>query len=242
MKKLTALALSLIMILTCLPVLAEGVLVMATNPEFPPFEYMEGDQVVGLDVDIATEIAKDLGLTLQVESMAFDSIITAIQTGKADVGIAGISVTPERMLSVDFSDSYFDASQVCIVKADSGINSLEDLTDKLIGVQLGTTGDLIASDITKDVERYQKGVDAVLELKGGKIDAVILDKPVAMNILKALNDAALVMKNEIEFEPETYAIAIAKNKTELLEGINKAIARIYEDGTMDALIEKYFEE
>lgn len=241
MKKTIALLVA-VMMLFGVTALAEGTLVMATNPEFPPFEYVEGNVIVGLDADLAAEIAKDLGMTLQIDSMAFDSVVTAVATDKADVGIAGMSITDERKLSVDFSTPYFDASQVCIVKEGSNIVDIETLKGKIIGVQLGTTGDLIASDLSAAIERYQKGLDAILELKGGKLDAVVLDKPVAMNILKALNDPTLVMKTDIEFEPETYAIAVAKNNPELLESINKTIARVLEDGTMAAWIEKYFGE
>jgi len=219
---------------------ADGVLVMATNPEFPPFEYMEGENIEGLDVDLAIEIAKDLGMELFIESMAFDSIIAAVKTLKADVGIAGMSITDERLNSVDFSVPYFDASQVCIIIAGSGIASNEDLMGKKVGVQLGTTGDIAASEMTDDVVRYQKGLDAILELQSNKLDAVVLDKPVAENILKSINNDKLVIAHGIIFEEESYAIAVAKNRPELLESINNTIARIYADGTMELITAKYF--
>ncbi len=241
LKKCLAMVMGLCMLL-CATAYAEGTLIMATNPEFAPFEYMDGSTVVGLDADLAAEIAKDLGMNLQIDAMAFDSIIAAIQTGKADVGIAGMSVREDRLLSVDFSDPYFEATQVCIIKTGTNIAAMDDLKDKLIGVQLGTTGDETATALSKNIERYQKALDAVMELRGGKLDAVIIDKPVGLNILKSFNDPSLVAVETIEFEGETYAIAVGKNQPELLESINKTIERIYADGTMDALVEKYFGE
>ena len=243
MKKGLALVLGLMMLFGCVGAYAaDGTLIMATNPEFPPFEYVEGNTIMGLDADLAAEIAKDLGWELVIDAMAFDSIIAAVQSGKADVGIAGMSDREDRRLSVDFSTSYFDASQVCIVKEGSDIVDMDTLKGKLIGVQLGTTGDSMASELSTSIERYAKGLDAIMELQGGKLDAVVLDLPVAKNILKELNDSTLVMQTAIEFEPEVYAIAVAKNKPELLESINKTIERVNEDGTMAAWIAKYFGE
>ena len=125
----------------------DDTLVMATNAEFPPYEYHEGDEVVGIDVDIASAIAEELGMELKVEDMAFDSIIPAVTSGKADIGAAGMTVTPDREESVAFTDTYAHATQVIIVKEDSDITGPDDLVGKTIGVQLGTTGDLYATDI-----------------------------------------------------------------------------------------------
>ena len=154
-----------------------GTLVMATNAEFPPYEYREGDNVVGIDVEIGEAIAKSMGMELKVEDMAFDSIIVAVDAGKADVGLAGLTVTEDRLMNVNFSDPYTTATQVVIVKDDSPITSPNDLEGKKIGVQLGTTGDQYAGDI-KDatVERYNKGFEAVQAMTQGKIDAVIIDR------------------------------------------------------------------
>ena len=150
----------------------DGVLIMATNAYFPPYEYYEGEEVVGIDVEIAQAIADKLGLTLKVEDMEFDSIITAVQGGKADMGLAGMTVTPDRQENVNFSDSYANGVQVVIVKEDSEIATPDDLADgKKIGVQLGTTGDTYASDTPENggygeenVEKYSKGADAVMAL------------------------------------------------------------------------------
>ncbi len=124
-----------------------GVLVMATNAEFPPYEYYEGGEVVGIDADIARAIAEDMGMELKIEDMAFDSIIAAVQSGKADFGAAGMTVTEDRLASVDFSDTYAEAKQVIIVKEGSEVKSADDLAGKTVGVQLGTTGDILADEI-----------------------------------------------------------------------------------------------
>ena len=154
----------------------DNTLVMATNAEFPPYEYHEGDEVVGIDVDIASAIADELGMELKVEDMAFDSIIPAVTSGKADIGAAGMTVTPDREESVAFTDTYAHATQVIIVKEGSEIAGPDDLVGKTIGVQLGTTGDLYATDIEDaTVEQYNKGFEAVQALTQDKIDAVVID-------------------------------------------------------------------
>lgn len=164
-------------------------LVMATNAEFPPYEFYEGDEIVGIDAEFAKAIADKLGAELSIEDMAFDSIIPAVQSGKADFAAAGITVTDERKTQVDFSDSYYTGRQVIIVSADnSDITKPEDLEGKKIGVQLGTTGDLYSSDDYGDenVERYNKGVEAVQALQQGKIDAVIIDDQPAQTFVKRM--------------------------------------------------------
>ena len=144
----------------------DGTLTMATNAYFPPYEYYDGQDVIGIDADIAQAIADKLGLKLKIEDMEFDSIITAVSTGKADLGLAGMTVTPDRQKNVDFSDTYANGVQVIIVKEDSTIAKPDDLKGKKIGVQLSTTGDLTATDkFGKDsVVQYNKGNDAVMAL------------------------------------------------------------------------------
>ena len=215
----------------------DDTLVMATNAEFPPYEYHEGDEVVGIDVDIASAIAEELGMELKVEDMAFDSIIPAVTSGKADIGAAGMTVTPDREESVAFTDTYAHATQVIIVKEDSDITGPDDLVGKTIGVQLGTTGDLYATDIEDaTVEQYNKGFEAVQALTQDKIDAVIIDGEPAKEFvaesegLKILDEA---------FTEEDYAIAVAKDNTELVEKINDALATLKESGKLDEIIAKY---
>ena len=149
---------------------------MATNAEFPPYEFHEGDDVVGIDADIARAIGEEMGMDVKIEDMAFDSIIPAVTSGKADFGAAGMTVTEDRKKNVDFTDTYATATQVIIVKEGSDIAGPDDLTGKKIGVQLGTTGDIYADDIEDaKVERYNKGFEAVQALTQDKIDAVVID-------------------------------------------------------------------
>ena len=216
----------------------DGVLTMATNAYFPPYEYYDGEEVVGIDVDIAQAIADKLGLELKIEDMEFDSIITAVQTGKADMGLAGMTVTDERKESVNFSDSYATGIQVVIVKADSDITSVDDLTGKKIGVQLATTGDIYSKDDfgEENVEEYNAGADAVLALTQGKVDAVIIDNEPAKSFVEA-NEGLKIL--DTEYVAEDYAAALNKDNTELLEAVNGALAELKEDGTLQEIIDKY---
>lgn len=212
-------------------------LVMATNAEFPPYEYREGDDIVGIDADMAAAVAEELGMELEIEDMAFDSIIPAIQSGKADIGVAGMTVDPDRLENVNFSDTYAQASQVIIVKADSEIAGPDDLEGKTIGVQLGTTGDIYASDIKDStVEQYNKGFEAVQALTQGKIDAVVIDGEPAKEFVKEAEGLKILDEPLTE---EEYAIAIAKDNEELLEKVNKALASLKESGKLDEIVGKY---
>lgn len=215
----------------------KAVLVMATNAEFPPYEYYEGQEIVGIDAEIAAAIAEKLGCELKIEDMAFDSIIAAVSSGKADFGLAGMTVTEDRLESVNFSDTYAHATQVVIVAEGSEIASVADLDGKTVGVQLGTTGDIYAEDIADaTIERYNKGFEAVQALSQGKIDAVIIDNEPA-KVFVAENEG-LVLLDEA-FTEEDYAMAIAKENTELLEKVNTALAELTEDGTLQTIVDKY---
>ena len=218
---------------------AGGVLVMATNAEFPPYEYHEGQEIIGIDVDIAKAIAAELGMELEIEDVAFDSIIPEITSGKADIGLAGITVTEDRKVSVDFSDTYAKASQMIIVKEDSEIAGPEDLKGVVVGVQLGTTGDLYVSDLEADgttVERYNKGFEAVQALSQGKIDAVVIDGEPAKTFVAETEGLKIL---EESFTDEEYAIAVKKGNTELLEKINGALKTLKDNGTLDEIVAKY---
>ena len=214
-----------------------GTLTMATNAEFEPWEYKEGDNIVGIDADIAAAVADKLGMELKIEDMAFDSIIPAVTSGKADIGLAGMTVTEDRLENVDFSDTYAHATQVVIVKEDSDIASPDDLEGKKIGVQLGTTGDIYAGDI-KDatVERYNKGFEAVQALTQDKIDAVVIDGEPAKVFVK--ENEGLKMLDEA-FTEEDYAIAVAKGNDELLDKINTALGELKDSGELDKIVDKY---
>lgn len=215
-----------------------GKLIMATNAEFPPYEYRENQEFVGIDVEIAQEIAKSLGKELQIEDMAFDSIIPALVSGKADIGVAGITVTEDKLLNVDFTDTYVQASQAIIIKTDNTkITGPDSLEGKTIGVQLGTTGDQFASDVKDSkVERYNKGFEAVQALAQGKIDAVMIDDQVA-KALAAETEAVKVLDEP--FTTEEYAIAVKKGNTELVEQINAALKELKDSGKLQEIVDKY---
>lgn len=212
-------------------------LVMATNAEFPPYEYYEGEEIVGIDAEIAAAVAGELGMELKIEDMAFDSIIAAVTSGKADIGAAGMTVTPEREESVSFTDTYARATQVIIVKEGSEVASPDDLVGKTVGVQLGTTGDIYAEDIENaTVERYNKGFEAVQALTQDKIDAVVIDGEPAKEFVA---DAEGLKILDEAFTEEEYAIAVAKDNEELLNQINDALAALKESGKLDEIVAKY---
>lgn len=212
-------------------------LVMATNAEFPPYEYYEGDKIVGIDAEIAAALAAELGMELQIEDMQFDSIVAAVQSGKADIGLAGMTVREDRLESVNFTDPYTTAAQVIIVKEGSTIETPEALEGKTVGVQLGTTGDIFAEDI-KDVkiDRYNKGFEAVQALQQDKVDAVIIDREPAKVFVEE-NEGLKILDQE--YTVEDYAIAVGKNNTELLEKLNAALAKLEESGKLKEITDKY---
>lgn len=218
-------------------------LVMATNATFPPYEFVENGDYKGIDVEIANAIADKLGMALEIQDVEFGSIIGGVQSGKYDMGIAGMTVTDERLESVNFSDSYATGVQVVIVKEDSDIKTIDDLTGKKIGVQQDTTGDIYASDTVEkggfgeeNVTRYNKGADAVQALSTGKVDAVIIDNEPAKSFVAA-NDGLKIL--ETKYVEENYAICIAKENTELLEKVNNALSELKAEGKIKEIIDKY---
>ena len=216
----------------------DGVLTMATNATFPPYEYYEGNDIVGIDAEIAQAIADKMGLKLEIQDMEFNSIITAVQSGKADLGLAGMTVTDERKQSVDFTDSYATGIQSVIVKDGSSIKSIDDLKGKKIGVQLATTGDIYAKDDfgEENVEEYNKGADAVMALTSGKIDAVIIDNQPAKSFVETTSGLQIL---DTDYVQEDYAAAIAKGNTDLLNAVNTALKELKEDGTIQKILDKY---
>lgn len=213
-------------------------LTMATNAAFPPYEYYEGDKIVGIDAEIAALIADKLGMELEIQDMEFGSIIAAVQTGKVDMGMAGMTVNEERLVSVDFSDTYAVGKQVIIVPEGSSIASPGDLAGKTIGVQESTTGDIYISDEFGDnaVQRYNKGTDAVQALIQGKVDAVVIDNEPAKAFVNA-NEGLKIL--ETEYALEDYAIAVKKGNTDLLNKINNALKELSESGELQKIIDKY---
>ncbi len=222
----------------------DNVLTMATNAEFPPYEFYDGDVVVGIDAEIGAAIAEKLGMEFEIVDTAFDSIIPAVVAGKYEMGMAGMTVTDERLEEVNFSTSYAKGVQVVIVKEDSAITSVDDLFadhNYTIGVQTGTTGDLYSTwDIEDEglgtVSRYNKGADAVEALKIGKVDCVIIDNEPAKAFVADSEGLKIL---DTAYAEEDYAIAVSKDAPELLEKINTALAELTEDGTVQTIVDKY---
>ena len=222
-----------------------GKLIMATNAAFPPYEYIEGNEVVGIDAEIAGAIAEKLGLELQIDDMEFDSIIESVKGGKADIGLAGMTVTPERQEVINFTASYATGVQVVIVTEDSAIASVDDLfadgAMHVIGVQRNTTGDLYSTWDLEDaglatVDRYSKGADAVQALLTGKVDCVVIDNEPAKAFVEA-NEGLKIL--DTAYAVEDYAAAMNKDNAELYEAVNKALEELIADGTVAAIIAKY---
>lgn len=215
---------------------------MATNAYFQPYEYYEGDKIIGIDAEIAAAIAEKLGMNLVIENMEFDSILTAVKEGSVDFGMAGMTVTPERKEEVDFTTSYANGVQVVIVKEGSAITTVDDLFAEgatwKAGVQLGTTGDIYATDdLGEDrVTQYNNGNNAVLALVAGDVDCVIIDNEPA-KALVAANAGLKIL--DTSYADEDYAICVKKGNTELLNKINDAIDDLVADGVIDEIVDKY---
>ena len=218
------------------------VLKMATNAYFQPYEFYQDGKIVGIDAEIAAAIAEKLGMTLEIVDMEFDSIITAVNEGSVDFGMAGMTITEDRLKEVDFSISYANGKQVIIVKEDSPITTADDLFAEgaayKVGVQLGTTGDIYATGDfgAENVTTYSNGNEAVLALLGGSVDCVIIDNEPAKALIAA--NAGLKIL-DTTYANEDYAICVKKGNTELLAKIDQAIKELTADGTIDAIIDKY---
>lgn len=250
MKKLFAVLLAAMMLLAMVacgndtpdPTPDTKTLYMATEGTFPPYEYYDGDKLVGIDVDVANAIAEKLGMKLEVVDIAFDSIVSGVQAGKYDMGMAGMTVNEERLEKVNFSDSYATGIQVVIVKEGGKVKSLDDMAADgvVIGTQSGTTGFLFASDDFGDekVKGFAKTTDAVEALKNGQVDCVMLDNEPAKALVAANPDAGLSIL-DTAYANEDYAIAINKQNTDLLNQINAALAELKADGTLQGIIDQY---
>jgi polar amino acid transport system substrate-binding protein len=214
------------------------VLTMATNAEFPPYEYVEEGKIVGIDAEIAALIADKLGMELQIVDVAFDSIIPGVQSGKYDMGMAGLTVNDERLEKVNFSTSYAKGVQVVIIPENSDIKSLDDISGKKIGVQTSTTGDIYATgDFGEEaITRYDNGAVAVQALVAGKVDCVIIDNEPAKSYVAA--NAGLKIL-ETEYAVEDYAICFNKEDTELQEKVDAALKELIADGSVQRVVDKY---
>ena len=215
-----------------------GKLVIATSPDFPPFEFLEGTTVTGIEIDVMTLVCEKLGVELVIEEIAFDSVLPGVQTGKYDCGASGITVTEERKENVLFSDVYYVAAQAIVVKADSAIKSKADLAGKKVSVQLGTTADDFCRSKGYTVDSYEANADAKEALKAGKVDAWVVDNATAKQMCK--DDASVKILSETMTE-EPYAFAFAFGSETLVEAINPIIADLIADGTMATIFMKYGE-
>jgi polar amino acid transport system substrate-binding protein len=223
--------------------ISEGKLIVGTNAAFPPFEYIGDDgNPDGFDIALIKAIGEKLGLEVEIQDMEFGSLVAAIGS-KIDCSIAGMTITEERKQSVDFSDSYYDATQYVVALPDGVYETAADLEGKTIGCQLGTTGEAIANDIAgATVHSYDKAVDAVNDLVNGKVDLVIIDQNPAQVFAEKFNGQVVAIDGtKFDFDVEQYAIALPKG-SELVEQVNAALAELIADGTFDALAEQYLYE
>lgn len=212
-------------------------LTMATNAEFPPFEYLDGEKIVGADVEIAEAIAEKLGKELEITNIDFDAALTGAATGKYDMAVAGITANDERRQNMNFSVDYYTASQAIIVMADSDIVAAADLEGKVVACQEGTTGEQYLLDNKYDVQSFKTGAEAVTSLTAGKVDAVVIDNAVAIALSAKQNGATKVLDEALT--QEAYAIALKKGNDELTAEIDKALEELKADGTLASIFEKY---
>ena len=215
-----------------------GKLIMSTNAAFPPYEMTtDSGEFEGIDIETAQAIADKLGLELQIDDMDFDAALLAVQQGKADMVMAGVTVTDERQNVMDFTDSYATGIQSIIVKEDSDIASVDDLAGKKIGTQRGTTGYIYCSDDFGDdnVVAYDDGLTAVQALNNGQVDAVVIDNAPAQEFIAA-NPGLKIL--DTSYAEEDYAIGMAKGSS-LEDAVNAALKELKADGTLQSIVDKY---
>ncbi len=239
MKKIFLLLIGLLLLVGCgTKKEKQKTYVIGLSADFAPFEYRDGDKIVGFDVDLAKMIEEKSGLKLEIQDIAFAGLLPALQTGKIDAIISGMSVTEERKKAVNFSVPYFNVSQVIIVqKGNTAIENKDDLVGKSVGVAIGTTSDTLAEEIEGiDLTKYNKTYEAILALNTAKIDAIILDYQQAVNFV-GQNEGLMILQTELA--KEEYAIAINKDNPELLGEVDKALNEIVGSDEYNALIAKY---
>lgn len=240
MKKILALALCLVLALSfagCGCETKSDVLTVATNAEFPPFEYVENGEIVGADVDIANAIAEKLGMELEIVNIDFDAALTGAATGKYDMAVAGITANEDRKKNMNFSVDYYTASQAIIVTSDSTIATVDDLEGKTVACQEGTTGEQYLIDNGYAIQSFKTGAEAVTALTTGKVDAVVIDNAVAKALSEKQNGKTVVLDEALT--QEAYAIAMKKGNDELTEKINNALKELEAEGKLAEIFEKY---
>jgi len=248
MKKFIALALVLVLCLSLAACGAKGAkladvkkagkMTVATSPDFPPFESLEGGKVVGIEVDILNLIAKELGVELEIVQMDFDSVLAAIQSAKYNCGMSGITANEDRKKNMLFTDPYYNAAQVIVVKADSAIKGKADLKDKTVSVQTGTTAEAGCGDEGIAVQAFAANADAKAALTTGKVDAWVVDNLTAIQMVTEA-DGLVILEEKMTEEP--YAFAFAFGSEDLVAEINKIQAKLIEDGTVQKIFDNYGE-
>ena len=215
-----------------------------TNAEFPPFEFISGNGIIGefdgIDIAIAKQIAEENNMTPVIENMEFDSLLLALENGQIDATIAGMTIDPDREKSVDFSIPYYEATQVMIVKEDSDIAKASDMADKKIVVIQGYTGETCVKKLGYEYEAFKKGTEAVLELVNGKCDVVVIDSATAKKFVGD-NEGLKIVEDSETFEKEEYGIAVKEGNKELLDKINASLQKMLDDGTIAQLAIDYTE-
>ena len=236
MKKVVILILMVFFCSGCIN--REDKLIMVTEASFAPYEYYSNGEIAGVDVDIAKEIAKELGKELVVKDVAFDSIIQEVKSGKADIGVAGISYTEERSKQVDFSIDYTSSKQIVMVRINSEINKIDDIQDKKIAVQLGSVADMYVSEEydSKNIVRQKKYLAAVQDLKDNKVDCVVMDELPARQIVN--QNSGVRILDEVLAE-DNYGIIVDKGNDKLLNKINEVIGRLKEEGKIEEFVLKH---
>jgi ABC-type amino acid transport/signal transduction systems, periplasmic component/domain len=224
--------------------LAEEV-VVGTNAEFMPFEFTNSDrEIVGYDIDIIHAVGKEAGFAVMMRNQAFDTLIEGLESGRLDAVISGMTITDVRRNRVDFSEPYYNAAQVIVVQdTTEGITVIDDIKDKKVGVQLGTTGDLMAGEAmgekNPNLKQFRKYNEVFTELKLGRIDAIVVDLPVANAYLKKLT--GLKISSDVMSEEE-YGIAVKKGNKDLMAKINAGLKAIRENGVYDEITAKWFQD
>ena len=252
MKKLIAIVLTTVLVLSCLTACSSGKtladiekagkLTVATSPDFPPFEYLdENSAVVGIEIDILTLVCEELGVELDIQQMDFDSVLPGVQTGKYDLGASGISVTPEREENTLFTVPYCLAAQAIVVLKDSAITCKADLDGKTVAVQTGTTAEEFCMGAGYTVNAYTANTDAQQALLTGKVDAWVIDDLTAADMVKLYNaengETLVVLSEAMTSEP--YAFAFQKGSEDLAEPINEILKKLLDDGTIADIFAKY---
>ena len=239
MKYLNLLILSLVLLIGGCKDSAKPKLIMVTNAEFPPYEFMDGQRIDGIDPAIIRTVAERLNYDLEIQNMNFDSVIAAVQSGKADIAASGLTITEERKKQVSFTIPYVIAQQLVLVRKNSKIKDLSQLRTLRIGVQHGTTGDLYVSQKIKEPERFTSGPVAVAALAAGKLDAVVIDSEPA-SVFASQRPDLKIMPEPLTFEE--YAFAVNKKNRKLLAGINAELIKMQQSGELDAIIQSYKEK